>query len=355
MTRERTPSRMLLRRGFSLCWPTARRVSSSGIPERSRVASCRVTSARSAAFMPRRRLKLPPPRRSRSMTSLIDMGSMPRSRSSWRTWRAVSPSSTPLCWRPPRSTAVYSKAPMGQVRCRASVIARDTDDFLESRRAVEHLAYAVVADSLAERAGIVLQRLFALPLVNHRLHALIHRDEFIDAAAPAIAAAVAGRAADGVVDARFRIRGETEDAPLAFTRWSRLPAVLAQGAHEALGDNAEQAGGEQERFYAHVAQPRHGAYRRVRMQRGEHEVAGETGLHRDLRRLEVADLADHHDVGVLAEDGPQAARKRHADLGVHLRLADAVDVVLDRVLDRHDVAAGLVDALEARVERRGLA
>ena len=62
-------------------------------------------------------------------------------------------------------------------------------------------------------------------------------------------------------------------------------------------------------------------------------------LHRDLRGLEVADFADHHHVRVLAQDGAQAAREGHLDLGVDLGLADAVDVVLDRVLDRHDVAA----------------
>ena len=56
------------------------------------------------------------------------------------------------------------------------------------------------------------------------------------------------------------------------------------------------------------------------------------------RRLEVADLADHDDVGILAQDRAQAARERHLDLRVDLRLADAVDVVLDRILDGHDVA-----------------
>ena len=108
--------------------------------------------------------------------------------------------------------------------------------------------------------------------------------------------------------------------------------------HQALGEHADQARGEQERLDAHVAQARDGAGRGVGVQRREHQVAGEARLHGDLRGLEVADLADHHHVRVLAQDGAQAARESHLDLGVHLRLADAVDVVLDRVLDRHDVA-----------------
>ena len=78
-------------------------------------------------------------------------------------------------------------------------------------------------------------------------------------------------------------------------------------------------------------------------------------LHRDLRGLEVADFADHHHVRVLAQDGAQAAREGHLDLGVDLGLADAVEVVLDRVLDRHDVARVVVEPLQRRVQRGGLA
>ncbi len=74
------------------------------------------------------------------------------------------------------------------------------------------------------------------------------------------------------------------------------------------------------------------------------------------RGFEVADFADHDDVGVLAQDRAQAAREGHLDLGVDLGLADAVDVVLDRIFDRQDVAARVVDALEQRrVKRGGLA
>ena len=93
----------------------------------------------------------------------------------------------------------------------------------------------------------------------------------------------------------------------------------------------------------------------VGVQRGEHQVAGEAGLHRDLRRLEVTDLTDHDHIGVLAQDRAQAARESHLDFGVDLGLADAVDVVLDRILDRHDVARVVVQPLERGIERGRLA
>ena len=84
-------------------------------------------------------------------------------------------------------------------------------------------------------------------------------------------------------------------------------------------------------------------------------MAGERGLHRDLRGLEVADLADHDDVRVLAQEGAQGRGEVEADLLVHLHLVDARQVELDRVLGGGEVLRGLVQIGERRVERGGLA
>jgi hypothetical protein len=61
----------------------------------------------------------------------------------------------------------------------------------------------------------------------------------------------------------------------------------------------------------------------VRVQRREHEVAGEGGLDRDLGRLAVADLADHHHVRVGAQDRPQRGREREPGARVDLHLVDS--------------------------------
>ncbi len=87
----------------------------------------------------------------------------------------------------------------------------------------------------------------------------------------------------------------------------------------------------------------------VGVERGQHQVTGQARLYRDLRGLQVTDLTDHDDVGVLAQDGAQAAREGHFDLGVHLCLTDAVDVILDRVLDGHDVLRVVVQPLQSCV------
>ena len=78
----------------------------------------------------------------------------------------------------------------------------------------------------------------------------------------------------------------------------------------------------------------------VRVERREREVARLGDAERALDRLEVAHLADEHDVRVLAEDGPERVRER-VRVGVQLALVHDAALVrveeLDRILDRDDV------------------
>ena len=84
-------------------------------------------------------------------------------------------------------------------------------------------------------------------------------------------------------------------------------------------------------------------------------MSGKRRLHRDLGRLTIADFADHHHVGVLAQDSAQARRKGQPDLGIHLRLADALDSIFDRILDGQDVAAAVVQQAQSGIEGGRLA
>src|SRR5215210_21691 len=112
-------------------------------------------------------------------------------------------------------------------------------------------------------------------------------------------------------------------------------------AGEELGDPAESLGGVD------------------RVHRREDEVAGFGRLERGLGRLGISELADQDHVRVLAE---RTAQRLAEGLRVQADLAlvhDAPGVPvqeLDRVFDRDDVlAAVLVDVVEHRGERRGLA
>src|SRR6059036_1982483 len=51
-------------------------------------------------------------------------------------------------------------------------------------------------------------------------------------------------------------------------------------------------------------------------------VTGQSRLYPDFRRLEVADLANENDIGVLAEEGAQRGGEVQADLLLHLHLVD---------------------------------
>jgi hypothetical protein len=99
--------------------------------------------------------------------------------------------------------------------------------------------------------------------------------------------------------------------------------------------------------------------RDLRVERGEHEVAGLRRGQRGRDRLEVAHLADEDDVGVLAQRGLQAEGEG-LGVGADLTLVDDALLVaveeLDRVLDGHDVLfARLVDLVDDRSQRGRLA
>ncbi len=97
----------------------------------------------------------------------------------------------------------------------------------------------------------------------------------------------------------------------------------------------------------------------VGVQGGEGQVAGLGDAQRRLDGLEVAHLADQHDIGVLTQAGPQGVGEAMG-VGVELALVDdallvAVEI-LDRVLDRDDVLGALtVHLVQHGGERRRLA
>ena len=95
------------------------------------------------------------------------------------------------------------------------------------------------------------------------------------------------------------------------------------------------------------------------MQRGQHEVAGLRGGERGADGLGVAHLADEDDVGVLAQDVLERARKA-ARVGADLALVDGREDapvrVLNRILDGDAPARShVVDAVDDARQRRGLA
>ena len=93
----------------------------------------------------------------------------------------------------------------------------------------------------------------------------------------------------------------------------------------------------------------------VRVERAEEQVAGLRGAERHLGRLLVADLADHDDLGIVAQERAQVAREGVADPLVDLRLAELLVDVLDRVLRGQDPDLRPVGGHQRGVERGALA
>ena len=90
----------------------------------------------------------------------------------------------------------------------------------------------------------------------------------------------------------------------------RLLAVAAQLARQTLRDDEADRGRDGVGLDAHVDQARQRLRRIVGVQGRQHQVAGLRGLDGDFRRFQIADFADHDDVGILAQEGAQSATRR---------------------------------------------
>ena len=124
-----------------------------------------------------------------------------------------------------------------------------------------------------------------------------------------------------------------------------LLAPLADAPGQPLGHDDVAGGGDQEGLHSHVQEAADGAGGVVGMERGQNQVARESGLDRDLGRLVVADLPHHDHVRVLPEKGAQGRGKGQADLGLGLHLVDTGQVELHRILGGHDVGVDRVEAV----------
>src|SRR5690242_1537010 len=219
----------------------------------------------------------------------------------------------------------------------------------DSRLDLQQRRGAQVVDADLARDLPDLQRI--APLQHDLLDFLGHRHDLVDAHA-AFVALVAMLAADCLVEGQPGIDvflAEAGREQHVRRQGLRLLAVV-QAAGQALGDHQSHRRGDGVGRDAHVHQARDGLRRVVGVQRGEHHVAGLRSLDADLGRFQVADLADHDHVRVLAQERAQGGGEGHAALDVLLDLVDALDADFDRVFHGRDVALGGVENIERGVQ-----
>src|SRR3989344_4021683 len=209
-------------------------------------------------------------------------------------------------------------------------LAAERIDLLEGDHPVQGLHDGVFAHSEhAARARRGLDPLFDRLLKDRLLDVLVH-PQYLEHR----------RAAAGAVRTLLRRAGVVEVlerwqlGPVRLRQVGELPVEISPDAaldredlaaftelpDETLPDHGDQGGRDEERVDAHVDESWDRAGGGVGVDRREDEVAGQRRLHREHGGLLIADLADHDNVRVLAQDGAQARGEGVADLGTHLAL-----------------------------------
>ena len=84
-------------------------------------------------------------------------------------------------------------------------------------------------------------------------------------------------------------------------------------------------------------------------------MTGECRTDGNVHGFIVADFAYEDHVGVLAQDGAQTSCKGESTLWVHWDLVDSIEFILNRIFDGDDLLARVVQLIQARVQRGGLA
>ena len=217
------------------------------------------------------------------------------------------------------------------------------------------MAHAVAEQHIGRREGGALDCLFAGLFVDQAFDRGCDEEQFVDAKPAGISCAAAGFAPSRPAERTGKVCRQAKFPGEGCVGHVTRLAVGTKAPHQALRKDRAQGGRKQEALDAHVAQARDGAGGAVGVHGGQRKAARERELERDFRRFGIADLADHHDVRIIAQDGAQCGGEGQADLVVHRRLADPVETILDRVFQRHDVDAARVQHGEGRIQRRRLA
>ena len=138
-----------------------------------------------------------------------------------------------------------------------------------------------------------------------------------------LAGATALRLEDAQVSA-FPVRLKGRKRGMKMTRRRHLLlATVAESPDEPLRHDPAHGGGNQEIGHAHIHETRDGACSVIGVKRRQHTVSGQRRLACDLGRLEIADLTDQDDVGILPDERPKRIGKAKTDLRFDLDLIDA--------------------------------
>src|SRR6266436_6252885 len=181
---------------------------------------------------------------------------------------------------------------------------RDAHNFFDGCSALRDASPAVLSQSLHAFDNGTLLEFTAIAFSHDQLSQRFSDGaNFIDRRATLVAGLAALITASATLEARAEFFHRKTDLGEVVARIiHHLNTVGTNRAHKPLSDERLHDRGEQKRFHVHIEQTRDAAYGIIRVERAENKVARHGRANRDVRRFDVADLADHHYVGILSRN-----------------------------------------------------
>src|SRR6058998_203646 len=215
---------------------------------------------------------------------------------------------------------------------------RNAHDFFNSRFALGDAPPAVMPQGLHTFGDGTLLQFAAIAFSHDQLsQRLSNEANFINRGATLVAglAALIATSAPSEAGTEFLHR-KTDLGQIVAWIIHHLDTVGANRAHEPLGNERLHHRREQKRFHIHVEQTCDATYGIVRVQRAKNEVASHGRANRYVRRLDVADLADHHYIRVLSQNVAETFGKSQINLWFHIDLRYAGQSIFDRLFNSND-------------------
>ena len=122
--------------------------------------------------------------------------------------------------------------------------------------------------------------------------------------------------------------------------------MATKTTNKSLGQYALKCAGHEVGFNSHINQACECSRSVVCVDGAEDEVAGHGRLNGADGSFGITYFTDQHDIGVMAQDTSKAGGEGESNLRLHLNLADLLQIVLDRILDRDDLEIGAADIAE---------
>src|SRR4029453_9109397 len=230
---------------------------------------------------------------------------------------------------------------------------RNAHDFLDGCFALSNTPPAVLPQGFHALGDGTLLELAAIALLHDQLsQGFSYKTNLIDCRATLVAGLPALIAAGAALEADAEFFHRKTNLGQVFTRViDQLHATWANCAHEPLCDERFHDRSEQERLHLHVEQARDAPDGIVRVQRAENKVTGHRCADRDVGRFDIANLANHHYVGILSQNVTETFRKGQVDFRLHVDLRNARQSIFHRLFDGNDATLDRIDAAEKAIKR----